>query len=61
MIGKSLNSLATEEAHIILGTTIDFEVKDEIRLTILLSGVNLNDYEMKHDDYFDIESFIRDN
>ena len=40
---------------------IDFEVKDEIRLTILLSGVNLNDYEMKHDDYFDIESFIRDN
>ena len=61
LIGKSLNSLATEEAHIILGTTIDFEVKDEIRLTILLSGVNLNDYEMKHDDYFDIESFIRDN
>jgi cell division protein FtsZ len=51
---------AGEEANVILGCVIDENLKDEVRVTVIATGLNENSLEVTDDASKEQMSFIRD-
>ena len=45
-IGNGLRALAGQDAHVLIGTTIDESLDDEVRVTIVATGLGLNEPEI---------------
>ncbi|MBH32439.1 MAG: cell division protein FtsZ [Gammaproteobacteria bacterium] len=46
-IGNGLRALAGQDAHVLIGTTIDESLDDEVRVTIVATGLGLNEPEIE--------------